>query len=60
MLVRDSEGRLIIISRKECKNENVYNDKLFNIRLKYTNKYKNIFVNSTKITLNNSKDFSNN
>ena len=61
MLIRDSEGRLIIISRKDCKNEKVYNEKLYNIRLNYTNKFKSVYVNpkpSTN-TLNNNtiKDF---
>jgi hypothetical protein len=55
MLVRDSEGRLIIISRKDCKNENVYNEKLYNIRLDYTKKYKSIQIHpkipSSKISI---------
>jgi hypothetical protein len=42
MLVRDSEGRLVIISRKDCKNERSYNDKIFNIRLNYLKKFKNV------------------
>lgn len=45
MLVRDSEGRLIIISRRDCKNESVYNEKIYNIRLNYTKKYKSVFIN---------------
>jgi|688.fasta_scaffold2435195_2 hypothetical protein len=48
MLVRDSEGRLIIISRKDCKNENVYNEKIYNIRLNYTKKYKSVLINPPK------------
>jgi hypothetical protein len=45
MLVRDSEGRLIIVSRAECKNENAYYEKLYNIRLGYTKKYKSVTIN---------------
>lgn len=45
MLVRDSEGKIIIISRKDCKNETVYNEKIYNIRLSYTKKYKSVFIN---------------
>ena len=55
MLVRDSEGRLIIISRKDCKTEKVYNEKLYKIRLNYTNKFKSVYVNPkpSANTLNN-------
>lgn len=58
MLVRDSEGRLVIISRKDCKNESVYNEKLYNIRLNYTKKYKSVIINPKspiKNILNNDK-----
>jgi hypothetical protein len=62
MLVRDSEGRLVIISRKDCKNESVYNEKLYNIRLNYTKKYKSVIINPkvpvlNKLNKENSKDF---
>ena len=40
MLVRDAEGRIIIVSRKDSKNENVYNEKIYNIRLNYTKNIK--------------------
>lgn len=52
MLVRDSEGKIIIISRKDCKNESVYNQKIYNIRLNYTKKYKSVFINSKEVALN--------
>ena len=55
MIVRDSDGKLIIISRNDCKNESVYNEKLYNIRLAYCKKYKNVFLNKLK---NSPKDFS--
>lgn len=45
MLVRDCEGRLIIISRKDCKNEAVYNEKLYNVRVGYVKKYKSVLLN---------------
>lgn len=48
MLVRDIDGRIVIISRSECKNEKVYNEKLFNVRLQFVNKYKNVVLNSPK------------
>ena len=62
MLVRDSDGRLVIISRKDCKNESVYNEKLYNIRLNYTKKYKSVIINPkvpvlNKLNKENSKDF---
>ena len=55
MLIRDIDGRLVIIARKDCKNENVYNEKIFNIRLPFTQKYKSVFVNP-KIPKYNSKE----
>jgi hypothetical protein len=48
MLVRDVNGLIVIISRSECKNEKVYNEKLFNIRLKYVEKYKKVVLNTPK------------
>lgn len=48
MLVRDIEGRIVIISRSDCKNEQVYNNKLFNVRLPFVNKYKNVVLNTPK------------
>jgi hypothetical protein len=48
MLVRDVEGRLIIISRADCKNEHTYNEKLYNIRLGYIAKYKGVNINPPK------------
>ena len=42
MLVRDVDGQLVLISRKDCKNEAVYNEKLYNVKLEYTKKYKSI------------------
>jgi hypothetical protein len=35
MIVRDCNGKLCIISRKKCKNDVVYYQKLYDIRLEY-------------------------
>ena len=48
MIVRDADGKLIIISRNDCKNETVYNEKLYNIRLAYCKKYKSVLLNKIK------------
>lgn len=53
MLVRDSEGSLVIVSRKDCKNESIYNEKLYNIRLNYTKKYKSVIINPKVLVLIN-------
>ena len=42
MLIRNADGRLQIINRKDCKNETDYNQKLFAVRLEYIQKYKSI------------------
>jgi len=60
MLVRDSEGRLVIVSRKDCKNESVYNEKLYNIRLNYTKKYKSVIINPKVPVVINVKSLQNN
>jgi hypothetical protein len=46
MLVRDVNGKINIISRKKCKNDFVYYEKLYNIRLAYTTKYNSIIINN--------------
>jgi len=49
MLVRDVNGRLHIISRKECKNDVDYYQKILKIRLEYINNYKSVLkVNNLK------------
>ena len=63
MLLRDIDGKLIIISRKDCKNEKAFNGKIYNVRLPYTKIYKNIFINDPKVVSNkviniHSKDLS--
>ena len=52
-IVRNKEGNIIIISRKDCKNEQVFYEKLFNNQLTYVSKFKKVYLNST----NHSKQF---
>jgi len=47
MLIRNADGRLQIINRKDCKNETDYNQKLVAIRLEYMQKYKSIVSQET-------------
>ena len=48
MIVRGPDGRLIIVCRSTCKNETVYNEKLYNIREAYLTKYKSMILNPPK------------
>jgi len=41
MIIRDCYGKLCIISRKTCKNDISYYEKLFNFKFAYKKKYKN-------------------
>jgi hypothetical protein len=50
MLVRDADGKIIIVSRKQCKNELIYNEKIYSIRSTYLPKYKSIFLNPPKVS----------
>ena len=50
MLVRDVDGRLQIVSRKQCKNETVYNEKIYKVRYTYLTKYKSVFLNPPKVS----------
>ncbi len=55
MLVRDLNGQINIISRKDCKDDRDYYYKLMKIRLEYMKKYKSIImVDSSKELLKNS------
>lgn len=49
MLIRNADGRLQIINRKDCKNETDYNQKLFAVRLEYMQKYKSIVSQNTNL-----------
>jgi hypothetical protein len=61
MLVRDVDGRLVIIGRNDCKNEQVYNEKIYNSRKDYTRKYKGVslYTNNANNT-NNTNNTNNN
>ena len=46
MLVRDLDGKIVIISRKDCINNLDYYSKLFDIRNKYITKFMNkVYLN---------------
>ena len=53
MIVRDINGKINIISRKTCKNDSVYYEKLYNTRILYAKKYKSIVVNDNCNNINN-------
>jgi hypothetical protein len=53
MIVRGPDGRLIIVCRSTCKNETVYNEKLYNIREAYLTKYKSMVLNPPKDVIKN-------
>jgi len=48
MLVRDAEGRIIIISRKDFKTEQSYFQRLFDVKTTYLNKYKSFVLVAPK------------
>ena len=48
MLVRDINGRLHIISRKDCKNDTDYYQKLLKIKTEYITHYRSV-VNITNV-----------
>lgn len=56
MLIRMSDGRIIIVNRSECKNEQVYNEKIYKIMYEYTNKYKNVSIYPPKLTSTSNND----
>lgn len=63
MIVRDSNGKLCIISRKKCKNDVSYYQKLYDIRLEYDKKYPSSIIHVPKVinptNKNNDDYFSN-
>ena len=50
MLLRDATGKIIIIYRKDCKDEKSYNQKIYNIMSKYPIKYNNSIIIPPKLT----------
>lgn len=47
MILRNSEGVIKIISRKDCKNEHVYNAKIYETMNGYTKIYKSFITVSS-------------
>ena len=59
MLLRNVNERLQIISRKDCKSEVAYNQKLFKVRVEYMQKFKSIIlIKSSAKDLYPAKDLS--
>lgn len=53
MLVRDTTGNIHIINRTDCKNDKEYYDKIYNLKLNYSKKYKSVVLNIAKKNDNN-------
>ena len=47
-MIRDVNGNIHIIDRAHCKNDTVYYEKIYNIKMGFTKKYKSV-VNIPKI-----------
>lgn len=58
MIVRDCYGNIKIILRNQCKNDSVYYEKLYYLRLFYDKKYKNALVHIPKSNISFSKKMS--
>lgn len=58
MLIRDADGKLNIVFRQKCKNEKVFNEKIYQIRSTYINNFKSVFLNPPKVLDNISKNLS--
>lgn len=54
MIVRDSNGKIHIVLRNTCKNDSVYYEKLYTLRLLYDQKYKNVIVHIPKCNIHTS------
>jgi len=52
MLVRDAQGNLHIVNRKDCKDDRAYYEKLFEIRKTYMSKYPYSVISSSSSTSN--------
>lgn len=61
MIVRDSDGKIHIVLRNTCKNDTVYYEKLYTLRLLYNKKYDNVIVHIPKSNARNcTKDINKN
>lgn len=63
MILRDAYGKLIIICRSKCKDETVYNEKIYAVRATYLLKnnnvsqvYTSVLQGYTSVLLNPPKD----
>jgi hypothetical protein len=53
MLVRDCNGKIIIVSKEYCVTEKIFNEKLYNIRLGYIELFNYCFENNRQTITNN-------
>lgn len=53
MLVRDAQGNLHIVNRKDCKDDRAYYEKLFEIRKTYMSKYPYSVISSSSQLVKN-------
>jgi len=58
MILRNSEGIIKIISRKDCKNENVYNKKIVEIMNEYTKRNTSVINMSPNSNSNSNSNIS--
>lgn len=56
MIVRDCDGKIHIVLRNTCKNDSVYYEKLYTLRLFYEQKYKNTVIHIPKSNLRDYKN----
>jgi len=54
MLVRDAQGNLHIVNRKDCKDDRAYYEKIFEIRKTYMSKYPYSVISSSQNELKQS------
>jgi hypothetical protein len=47
MIFRNVNGRLIVVSRNDCKTEQTYYEKIYNDRLRFIEKFKNVRLNKS-------------
>jgi len=61
MLIRDDTGKIIIIFRKDCKNELFYNTKIYTIMSQYKEKFANsTFIVPPKSIINIKQNYNTN
>ena len=55
MIVRDCNGKIHIVLRNTCKNDSVYYEKIYTLRLLYDQKYKHVIIHIPKSNISYSK-----